>query len=555
MLQYVIEARLFGGAPGPMHAVSLGIHLADVALLIALARTTLAGDGKAGILLGLLAGLLYGLHPMLVAPVTWISSHDPLLVGVMLAALLASVRVRRLLPRAVLVSLLFFCGVLIKESAALLPAFIVLLDWVHRGQRELPLPQRAWQLLQRNWPVYLALILTSMAYLLLRGWALDSATPAAMAAVRVPDLAQLDRITWTYLKYWNVISGVGSNLNPLHTAISFRFGAEPWRVAMHLAAALGVAALGLLVFTRRFAATGAATIAASISLLPFIGIIPISFDHSLYHERYAMVGIALLCVFLPYVIHEWRPLARRVPMLAQLLPLLPVVWLALAIPSIRVTIPLWSSNVTLWEWAVRDNYQHPKAWGNLINAYMRTRQYEKASATVERMLAVNLKDCELCYVNGFIAAVNAGDTPLAERMIQIIHRRQVLSTSEPSRYYFARALGHLKLRLGEPAAAVKALHEAMQYRDTDSLGHMMLAEALMATGQPEAAGKQARRAVAVTYPARRSEMQTAARNILAGQSVFGKPMQTTRAAPATSATLPATATTTLPSGKPATTGH
>lgn len=535
---YVLEARLLHGDTTAMHALSLGIHLGTVALLIALARTTLVRYGRAGLLLGALIGLLYGLHPKLVVPVIWISSHDPLLVACILGALLASIRIQRLAPRAMVVSLCFLCGALLKESAAALPVFVVLLDWVHRGNRELPLLRRAWDVFRRNWSVYAALVATGILYLLARHWAIGSSTPGALAGLHVPDLAQLDKIAWLYLQYWGIALGFIGNMNPFHTTLGFRFGVDPWLTAMHVAAALAVLGIGLLVFSRRFAATGAAVIAVSLSLAPFIGIIPVTFDNSLYHERYAMIGIAMLCVLAPYILREWWPWLRKLPMLAALLPLLPVLWLALAIPSIRSTIPLWSDNLTLWKWAVMDNPRHRKAWGNLMNAYTMAGQYNKASAAFQHVLGADIP-CKKCYVTGLVVAVSAGNAALADQAIERIHVENILQDTPGSRYYFLRAKGRLQLRLGQPDQAVKLLRKAIALQLMDPAGHIVLAEALVATGDMDAARDQVRLAVAMTYPPNRPAARRTAELILAGKAIYGKQISAAHTAPNARTALPA----------------
>jgi protein O-mannosyl-transferase len=88
-LLFALEWRLFGGSPAGFHAVSLLLFLLVVRGVIALALR-LPGIGFEG---ALAAGLLFGLHPVAVESVAWISSQGDLLAaGLILASLLLARR-------------------------------------------------------------------------------------------------------------------------------------------------------------------------------------------------------------------------------------------------------------------------------------------------------------------------------------------------------------------------------------------------------------------------------------------------------------------------------
>jgi tetratricopeptide (TPR) repeat protein len=89
-LALFLGQALGGGDPRGFHAVSLGVHLASVALAFFLVRRFTRNDGIAGA-----AALLFGLHPVHVESVAWISAvNDPLAGAFTLAALLAYLRWR-----------------------------------------------------------------------------------------------------------------------------------------------------------------------------------------------------------------------------------------------------------------------------------------------------------------------------------------------------------------------------------------------------------------------------------------------------------------------------
>ncbi|MBK8177490.1 MAG: tetratricopeptide repeat protein [Planctomycetes bacterium] len=117
---------LGGGAPWGFHALSLALHLCAVLLAFELARRLLQDRRAAWF-----AALIFGLHPVQVEPVGWISSvNDPLAGCFTLAALLAHgcwrERGSRGLPLAP--SFWFLCALLAKESAVAVIPLAVALD-------------------------------------------------------------------------------------------------------------------------------------------------------------------------------------------------------------------------------------------------------------------------------------------------------------------------------------------------------------------------------------------------------------------------------------------
>jgi tetratricopeptide (TPR) repeat protein len=108
------------GSPAAFHAISLCLHIVAVALC-----TTLAWRLTRDPLLAFFVGLLFGLHPVQVEAVSWISSvNDPLAGVFSFGALLAFLtwRERGSKGRPLAAAGLFLCALLSKESAlAVLP--------------------------------------------------------------------------------------------------------------------------------------------------------------------------------------------------------------------------------------------------------------------------------------------------------------------------------------------------------------------------------------------------------------------------------------------------
>ena len=134
-LYFWIGLRLFGREPGPYHAVNLVIYAAGIVLMALVARRLTAAafrlpvtDARASGT-GVLAALLFVLHPAAGTPASWVCGvQDLLAVDLALAALLAHLAGQRVLYAV------FYVGALLsKETAAFLFPLVFLWDWTVDG--------------------------------------------------------------------------------------------------------------------------------------------------------------------------------------------------------------------------------------------------------------------------------------------------------------------------------------------------------------------------------------------------------------------------------------
>lgn len=127
--------RLFGREPGPYHAANLAIYAAGILLTAFVARRLVAGAfrlapaGAEASGAGILAALLFALHPAAGTPASWVCGvQDLLAVDLALAAILAHLAGRR-----VLYVVFYALALLSKETAAFLFPLIALWDWMVEG--------------------------------------------------------------------------------------------------------------------------------------------------------------------------------------------------------------------------------------------------------------------------------------------------------------------------------------------------------------------------------------------------------------------------------------
>src|SRR5574340_2500 len=131
LLWLLINRTLFGYAPLGWHFTALALHLGVTGLVYALAHKLTADRLSAT-----LAALLFGVHPVLIETVAWVSgATDSLLALFLLPAFLLYLAARPLGARRTqrrAASLAFFAlSLLVKETAAVLPLLIFAYAWIH----------------------------------------------------------------------------------------------------------------------------------------------------------------------------------------------------------------------------------------------------------------------------------------------------------------------------------------------------------------------------------------------------------------------------------------
>ncbi len=135
LLSYMLDHAIWGLRPEGYHLSSVLIHGWNCILCLVVVRR-LSGSFA----VGWMAALLFAVHPAHVEAVDWISSRKEVLsTTFLLLSLLAYVHARRgkaLVPLPYAASVLcFLLGMLSKASVVVLPAFLLLLDWMPRSQR------------------------------------------------------------------------------------------------------------------------------------------------------------------------------------------------------------------------------------------------------------------------------------------------------------------------------------------------------------------------------------------------------------------------------------
>ena len=497
---WMAEARWLDLTAERLHTVSLGIHLLNTLLVGLLGRMVLRAAGHSGErdLTPPIAAALFGLHPLLVEPVVWISSQCELILTFFtLLALAGNLAIRSARVRAAATGACFFLAACTKETAVSIPILIVIFDWLlPRAANAAALPAATPAArFREQLPVYAAILAAGIAYLFFRGWSLGVLVPG-IAHDGLPPGTRLQMACFAYLSYWKLLVWPMSGLGPLHLFSPGKFGGYSIGMLATDAGALAIASAGLVLLWNR-QALGGLIAAATAPLLPVLHLVPIPFDDGLYHDRYAMTSAAMICALLPLVVQAAHRKSGRLLRLAG--GLIAALWLTVAIINIRVTVPLWSDEVRLWQWALRQNPGSIIASDNLLSAYLERNDLAAARPLVDQLMA-SRRECVNCMLNVAQFGIVTGDDALSEAALT--RARSVLEHSAPPRrltVLYLVASGNLHRLRGEWDAAEADYRSAIAAEPLDPNPYMNLAVLLARRGRTDDARRAADSAIAL-YP-------------------------------------------------------
>ena len=351
-LSFAVDFARAGLDAAAFHATNLGLHLANVALVFVLIRR-LSGDA----LVAGVASLLFGIHPLQVESVAWVSSRkNVLFLFFFLLSALSYLRhaERREAghggaPLALAASVgLFGLALCAKATAATLPAVLVLVD--HRVARELP--RSPWRFLARSLP-------SKLLYLPFVGlaWAMTSRLAARSPFTREWSFDALDRAA---IAGHNLFFYLAEAVAPVRLGV-FRplpddAGPLPLHFYLYALAALVLLAVGVASYRRqRDLVFGigwyfATILPMALASLIFGGLPILAADRYFYQSAigpFFLAGVGASAL--------WRRSARRPAAVRAALASIAVLVAAALLHdaaehrrSFRGTIPLYEQAVRAW---------------------------------------------------------------------------------------------------------------------------------------------------------------------------------------------------------------
>lgn len=516
---FAIEVRTFHVQPEPMHVVSLIIHLINTWLVgivaVKLGENRFAHAGRWYLLA--LPMLLFGLHPLLVEPVVWIGCQFDLMATLlMLLGLIFNLSLRRPWPRGISVAICFFLAACAKESAAAFPFILIIFDWLALDEpQNSPKPTQLRIFLKKNWLVYALAFAAGMVYLTLRNYALGGLAIEADAD-RLTSLARFQQASFLYSRYWQMFFWPMTGMGPLHPLDRSSFFILSAVSLLRDILSLGIILLGIALTLRRICA-GGLILVVTFALLPVLHIVPGNLDTSLYHERYAMTALAFACALLPLTLKDISLPKSSERILSLATKIILFFWLVLAVIGIRQLVPLWSTQLNLWKWALQENPNFILAKEELIEAYITSGAHAEAWQLIDNVVAAETP-CTDCMLNAADLALLEGNPARASIFLDKIQNAADLHTFA-SRYRFYLTLrAELLLLQGHSAQAEQMARNTIAMDNLDPQPYLVLATALARQGKLVDAQQQENSALLLLAPEQRDYRRQAFEKLLTSLS-------------------------------------
>lgn len=537
-----------GMNPRGYHLGNLLLHVSNAVLVYLIARRLMAaatargtqnGQSSAAFAWGSAFGaLLFGVHPLRVESVAWITERRDVLCGLffllsVLAYLKSVEDVRGMNSPARWISLAAFAGALLSKAAAMpMPAVLLLLDIyplrrLHAG----------WKRILYEKVPYMALALATAAVALIalqRGATVTSYEHYGAGA-------RLGMVSYSLLFYpisfvWPI------HLSPMYE-LPARVTLDAWPFGASLVGVVAVTAV-LVLARRRWPSILAAWVYSALMVLPISGVV-----HSgsqLTNDRYSYlsgIGFALLggaALWVGLRLRERGRISMPTAVALRGAAAMTVVFLGF---STWTQAHAWRDSETLWRWAVdmdpacalchgnlgaaitnsstgsarlEEAETHlrralalrsdsPAPHFNLGNLFLIKRQYAEAEAEfktygqlapystrgVARLGLLALLQGQ--YVEALSLLKQARGGPFAAEPASTIDPREALPTAvdlvedDPGTLLL---LGQVLLEQGHPLEAVKALRRAVALAPGTTAAHTILVQAYRKTGQLDLAREE-----------------------------------------------------------------
>jgi protein O-mannosyl-transferase len=485
----------FGREAGAFHVANIAAHVVCVLLVYAVARVVLTQavpETSAALrsAASVAAALLFGLHPLRVEVVAWISAMPySLALAFLLASFLAYLRTAARSPTRLPVAalVLYAASLAVRPVALGFPAVLVVFDvWL--------LKRRARTSLSVAWP---------FAVLAVAAAGIESV--ARTSGINdTPWLYQVQSAASAPFVYlWHTIAPV--SLTPLDV-LPIEPVANPAVAAVALLA-LASACLAAWIGRHRWPALAAAWAAYLALLAPAAGLMQSGLQATA--DRYAYLPGVVVAIAVAMAGAQWASARKGRVTYAAVVVL--VLLAAEAVTARRMLMP-WSDSVSLWSRVVALDPRHDVGLYNLGAALAAEGRNEEAAARYRQVLALrpdhedaraNLDrlDAARLETEGNELAASGDLVTASERYRQAI-------ALDPRRTHSQAGLGMALATLGRSTEAMPILRDAIRLGTDDPAVPNALGVLLIQSGQPREA-----RSVLETALARHPDEVSLAHNL------------------------------------------
>jgi protein O-mannosyl-transferase len=498
---FVLEAR-YGGGPLYSHLVNYAAYLLNVCLVMLLAhahlqRRPLAGGG----LRIAIAGMIYAIHPAQVETAAWASGRfDLFATTFVLIALLADLRLRRLLPRLAVVGGAFALALGSKELAVVLPGLLLMQRLALESAGGRSLLSQAFETLSRERVAVLVCLMILLAYFLIRvGATSGRLVPATTVSESLDSVWAHAAYVFRTVQFYAalVFAPLLGKTMPIHPALS-ELSLMPRQLAQ---SAFGLGVLMLL--------------CAVLSLLPVLNIIVLSLWGNIGCDRFltlplVFVALAIAGASLPAPLRENRGVTVGLGVGL-------VVWSVAAVANVRASVPLWRTDATLWQWMYEIPAHRAHVRLNYTTAMLKESRFADVRAALEEALKERPLEASVQINYGYSLAMTnepAEGAKFIEGALSVYPDVSTVTEAESKvqrgadafirdrRGYGFFALAEARLLLRDAVGALAASEKAIGYRPLTPDGHMVRGLALYALGRGVESDAAFSKAFALANPAK-----------------------------------------------------
>lgn len=447
LLCLLLDHTLFGLRPAGWHATALLLHLLTTGLVYLLAGK-LTRDRMAAAI----AALFFGLHPVHIEAVAWVSAvAEPLMAAPMLGSFLCYLKQRESPPHKRLwqaASLaLFVFAVLSKETALVLPAIIAAYEWLFPLDDGQPADSRSGLLMRIARAIgpfaLVAAGCLAVRFHVLKGFGRPTEKPLSAVLLTWPSLL------WLYLKQllWPFKISAFYETPWVHSPAMGNF------VLPLLAVGCAVAALSYWAWRSRVVAFSVLWLAFTI-FPPLWGVRYFG-ESELAHDRYLYVPSIALALLLAVAIRKIQGGHARLfglpaVQVAAVALLACVFGAATASQSVY-----WANNLLLYSRGVQVAPRNVLAWDHLGTEWMARNRLDVAIEMYQHAFEIDPNDWNTNFALG-VAYSSIGNLPPAERFLA---RACELRSGYANQYYY---LGTVRMQMGRLPEAETALRRALE---------------------------------------------------------------------------------------------
>ncbi len=349
MATFALQFITFGLSAALTHSINITLLCLNSILVYILANHFLDDfTPQQKMIRATLAALIYGLHPALIESTSWaVGRFDEMATFFILIGLYFSSKKINIINTTIM-GLCFLAAALSKEEAVV---FIFLVFFQNISKiKEHQKPFIKDQFSKPTIFTYITIFSCGLIYLALRSFFIDSPTTLTNYYLKnnFTHLAYIGESLWMYLK---VSIWPFGYFGTIHTTTLFNFGTYDYIIGF-----LTLSFIPLIIFSAlKFRSTSIILFCMwFISLLPVINIIPLTIGDNIIQDRFLTLPLVFFSIMLSRIeIH--KPIIKDLTILNKLLPIGYLLWVIFSIITIKMTVPLWGTNLTLWSWALKEN--------------------------------------------------------------------------------------------------------------------------------------------------------------------------------------------------------